>query len=427
MALYRRPGCKTWTMDFMFKGQRICEPTGMTSRTRAQKVLDNRRRGLEDGSAGIRKRKDPGLLSVAAKDWQETRKPKWAPRTAGIVDNALGHLLPVLGRLLLVDIEPQHVAKYQRARLAEGASNRTVNIEVSTLRQIMRKHGQWARIAPDVTMLAERQDAGHAISEAEESMLVLECGRSRSRILLPFVLLSLETGARYSTVRNLQWRNIDLLNRSITFGKDKTEAGTGRTIPLSPRAFAALEFWAGQFPERKPSHFVFPQESVGGAGTDETFGFTAGMIVSTDPSHPTGSIKTAWQSMKQRTRRHCPECRTGTIANQEKPETGFVCIECGFMTQELPKGLTGLRLHDLRHTFVSRRIAAGKPLPMIGKVVGWKPSTLARMAARYGHFSLDELRDCVDSRPAEAEMGNAFQGSRRFPRRSPGADETSVN
>jgi len=427
MALYKRPGCRTWIMDFMFHGQRICESTGMTSRTRAQKVCDNRRRGLEDGTAGIRKRKDPGLFATAADDWAQTRKSKWAPRTASIVDYALGHLRPVFGKMLLVDIEAHHVAKYQAQRRAAGASARTCNIEVGTLRQVMRKHGQWARLAPDVVMLKERDDAGRAISDEEEAMLTLECGRSRSRVLLPFVLTLLETGARFNTVRMLQWGNIDLLNRSVTFGKDKTEAGSGRTVPLSPKALAALQFWASQFPDRKPSHFVFPQETIGGAGTDEAFGFTEGMIVSTDTARPTGSIKTAWQAAKKRTRRHCPECGTGILADRVKPATGYECVNCGFMAVDLPAGLSGLRLHDLRHTFVSRKVAAGKPLPMIGKVVGWKPSTLARMAARYGHFTLEELRDCVDATPAAPEMFDGFQGSRRFPRQLNPSEKTSVN
>jgi hypothetical protein len=42
-------------------------------------------------------------------------------------------------------------------------------------------------------------------------------------------------------------------------------------------------------------------------------------------------------------------------------------------------------------------IAARVPLPIIGKIVGWSASTLAKMAARYGHFSVDEMRSAVDA------------------------------
>lgn len=397
MALYQPKGSKVWVMDFMFHGQRIRETTGMTSITRARQVYEKRRQSLKDGTAGIRRQQQPHLLSHAAEQWEQTRSLAWSPKMRSITKYSLAHLLPVLGKRLLVDIDARDISKYQTARLAEGASNRTVNIEVGTLRQIMRKYGAWARIQSDLKMLTERQDAGRAITAAEESMLLLECGRSRSRILHPFVVLSLETGARYNTIRTLQWGNVDLLARSLKFGKDKTASGTGRTIPLNDRAFETLKFWAQQFPDRQPSHYVFPFEQYGGSGTDETFGFTAGVTRSTDPMRPVGSIKTAWQTAKQRTRRHCPNCKTGTLADQEKPGTGFFCVDCAFVVSELPAGLTALRLHDLRHSAVSRMIAARVPLPIIAKVVGWSASTMAKMAARYGHFGIEELRSAVES------------------------------
>jgi len=82
------------------------------------------------------------------------------------------------------------------------------------------------------------------------------------------------------------------------------------------------------------------------------------------------------------TRRHCPECKTGILADKPKTQKGYICIECHFETLELPVGLIGVRFHDLRHTAVSRMIAARVPLPIIAKIVGWTASTMAKMAAR---------------------------------------------
>jgi DNA-binding MurR/RpiR family transcriptional regulator len=42
-------------------------------------------------------------------------------------------------------------------------------------------------------------------------------------------------------------------------------------------------------------------------------------------------------------------------------------------------------------------IDAGVPLAKVAKIVGWSPATMVRMAARYGHFSLEELRAAVDA------------------------------
>ena len=76
-------------------------------------------------------------------------------------------------------------------------------------------------------MLPERQDAGRALTAEEERTLLNECGQSRSRLLLPFVVLALETGSRFNTVRTLQWSNIDFANRCLKFGKDKTPSEQG--------------------------------------------------------------------------------------------------------------------------------------------------------------------------------------------------------
>jgi integrase len=55
------------------------------------------------------------------------------------------------------------------------------------------------------------------------------------------------------------------------------------------------------------------------------------------------------------------------------------------------------RFHDLRHTAVSRMLNAGIPIAKVAKIVGWSPATMVRMAARYGHFSLNDLRGAVES------------------------------
>lgn len=396
MSIYRPKGSRVWVMDFMFHSQRVRESTGMTSKTRAKEVFEKRKQSLRDGSAGIRRQARPDLLSTAAAEWQQVKQAKWSPKMASIVRYSIGHLLPVLGKKLLVDIEAREIAKYQTSRIAEGASNRTVNIEVGMLRQIMRKYDAWARIQADVTMLPERQDVGCALTPEQETMLLLECGRSVSGALLPFVALALETGARYNTIRTLQWGNIDFANRSLKFGKDKTAAGTGRTIPLNQRAVETLKFWAQQFPSRQPAHFVFPSERYGLHGSKGTFGGTV-QVYDYDAEKPVGTIQSAWKSAKRRTQRHCPNCKDGTLTDREKPSKGFVCESCRFELAELPAGLTRLRFHDLRHSAVSRMIAACIPIPIIAKIVGWSSGTMAKMAARYGHFGIEELRSAVES------------------------------
>jgi len=319
-------------------------------------------------------------------------------------ENSVSHLLPDFGKKLLMEVEAKHIGAYQEKRTQEGAAGRTVNIEVTTLRSILRRHQHWERVQDDVVMLEEREDVGRALTAEEESTLLLECGRSRSRLLLPFVVLALETGARFNTVRTLQWRRVDFAGTCLKWGKDKTPSGTGRIVPLNPRALEILKFWAQQFPDRRPDHYVFPFEKYGGAGKEDAFGFTAGgTAYMTDPTNPIGDIKESWESAKRRTQRHCLQCKNGIMVDKPRGDKGYVCLECHAQTQELPAGLVDVRFRDLRHTAVSRMIAARIPLPIIAKITGWSHSTIAEMARRYGHFEMEELRKAVaaiSTRPA---------------------------
>ena len=417
MSLYRPTGSRIYWMDFHFSGQRIRESTKMPSITRAKEVQAKRKQELRDGTAGIRKREAPKLLSLAAAEWMAAKK-KWSPGMSTIAAGAMKHLAPIFGKRLVVDIEARDVASYQQARLDEGASGRTINIEIGCLRAVLKRSGAWARIQPNVEMLPERQDAGHALTADEEAALLTECGKSRSRMLRPFVTLAIETAARYSTIRKLQWRNVNLEDRCLTFGKDKTSAGSDRTIPLTTRALETLSFWAELFPDRQPEHYVFPRERIGGSGEDEIFGFTEAAVYETDPTGPVGSIKKSWEAARARTRRHCPRCKSGRLA-EVKPATDYVCDACGWKVAELPRGLTSVRFHDLRHTGVSRMIAARIPLPIIAKIVGWKAGTLAKMAARYGHFSIEEMRSAMDSIGRAPEEISAW-----YPQKSPKSSDS---
>ena len=373
MSVFRYKGSKVWTMDFVFHAQRIRESTGTPSKNLAQKIEAKRRRELEEGTAGIRKHQQPRLFSVASEAWLDLKRATLAPRSVMIEKANLAHLLPEFGRKLVCDIESCDVAKYQRKRVDSGASPKTVNLEIGTLRAILKRSGQWARLQPDVKMLPTREDVGRAITPEEEAALLQASGKSRSRSLVPFVTLAIETGARFGVIRTLQWGSVDFENRCLRWGKDKTASGTGRIIPLNQRAMAALGFWATQFPAREPEHYVFPSERYGAAGdvfSPKAYGL--------DPTKPIGSIKEAWEAAK---------LRAGKILRDNSKDKDL---------KEPIKPLS-CRFHDLRHTAVSRMLNAGIPIAKVAKIAGWSTATMVRMAARYGHFTLDELRGAMDS------------------------------
>jgi integrase len=383
---------KVYWYEFRFQGMEIRESSKTRSITLAKKIMEKRRRDLEEGAAGLRSKPQARLLQFAAEDYLEIKKATLAESSLKIEKLNLSlHLLPVFGKRLVSDIEAQDISRYQQARLKEGAAPSSINLEISTLRAIMKRHGHWARVQPDVKMLPVRDDVGRALTNDEERALLQACSLSRSRCLLPFVTLALETGARFNVIRTLQWGNVDFTLRCLKFGKDKTKAGSGRVVPLSPRAYETLKFWASEFLDRKPEHYVFPHQLYGGGGKKDNFGFTGGMTYDLDVMRPFNELKEAWERAKLR----AAKILKGTIEDSKKEIKPLVC-----------------RFHDLRHTAVSRMVEAGVPMAKIAKIVGWSTSTMVVMVARYGHFTLDELRGAVETiTPKPAPMKPVDSGT----------------
>lgn len=358
MSLYKRGD--VWWYKFRFAGQVIRESTKSDSRTVARAAEHARRRELEQGFNRIERQRAARLFSIAAEEWLAAKKAHLAPRSVTIEKANLKHLNPFFGKMLLCDLRSEDVARYQAARLQEEASPKTVNLEIGTLRGVLRKNRLWFAIQPDVRMLRATDDAGRAISREEESALLAACQSSRSRSLYTSAVLALNTCMRYSELRLLRWAQIDFAGRTLTVGASKTEAGAGRVIPLNDRAFAVVSFWADSFPRREPSHYVFPSERYGLAQRkDKEKGVTRACVHGTDPTKPIGRWKEAWESAKK--------------------SAGVQC-----------------RFHDLRHTGCTRMLEGGIPFSVVAAIMGWSASTTVRMAKRYGHIGQAAQRRAVE-------------------------------
>ena len=365
-----------WWYEFSFAGSRIRESTRTSSKSLARQAELKRKRDLETGAGGL-KRREVRLFRVAAQDWLDLKRHGLAASTALIHEANLRHVLPYFGGMLTSDIEAKDIARYQQKRLEEKAAGATVNNEIGTVRAVLRRAGHWAALQPDVRMLPTRDDVGRCLNLKEEKALLEECRKSRSRALLPAVLVALNTGLRYGELVSLRWRQVDLDARTLTVGDSKTEAGAGRRVPLNDRAFAALSRWAARFPKRKPDHFVFPAERYGRPG-EKKLG-----VYDVDPTQPMGRLKEGWEAAKGRAKVSC-------------------------------------RWHDLRHTFCTRLLEKGHGFPLIAQVMGWSPATTVRMAKRYGHVSTETLRPVVGSLDALISEADS-------PQNPPQSAETEVS
>ena len=163
MSVYRpTKDSKVWWYDFVFEGQRVRESAKTRSKTVAKDAEKARRRELEESYNGIKRRDRAKLFSVAAEEWLVIKSLTLAASSQRIERDNLKHIRPHFERPLVTDIQAKDVSRYQKARSSEGASPKTINLEVGTLRAILRRHRVWADIQQDIRMLPTLDDVGHA-------------------------------------------------------------------------------------------------------------------------------------------------------------------------------------------------------------------------------------------------------------------------
>lgn len=127
-------------------------------------------------------------------------------------------------------------------------------------------------------------------------------------------------------------------------GKSKTEAGTGRVIPLNETALAALEAHAAwyirRFGECRPEWYVFP----------------AGKGQPNDPTRPVSTLRTAWTNVRDKAQ------------------------------------VVG-RWHDNRHTLVTELSESGAGDEVIMSIAG---HVSRAMLSRYSHVRMEAKRRALD-------------------------------
>jgi integrase len=287
---------------------------------------------------------------------------------------------------LVCDISHEDIAAYQTKRLNAGLSPRTVNIEVAALRVVLKAHRLWGPISDAVEMLRERKDVGRALSYKDEKVVIHAAGKSRSPALLPLLVLTIDSGLRAAEIRalrhkdlHLEWKSGVIESGSLTVSKSKTQAGTGRTIPLTRRACATLTLWLSRFPEANADSYVFPRYSAGVFGNGRT-----SHIHSVELDKPIGEWKRAW--------RHA--CSTTKLS---------------------------YRWHDLRHTFITR--LAERQEVSEQTIMSLAGHVSRSMLARYSHIRSQAKQAAIAA--LEDAAGRAISEARppqKSPQSEPGND-----
>jgi integrase len=361
--LYKRGN--VWWYEFTFGGLRVRESSGTDSKTIARQVQLKRRRDLELSVSGV-KRDRPLRFCEATKQWLATTT---ALSALGLryYRQYLRKLDAEFGNRLVSELTPVDVADLQRLRQEQGLSGRQINAEVGTLRALLRYHGQWSQISGRIRMLRQSAEAGRALSVDEARQLLAAIFGSRSAALYPFFLLSLDAGLRPSESRSLRrsnvrarWSGQNITEAEVFIGRSKTEAGTGRIVPLTRRAGDALASWILRFPDAGPDAYLFPFHRVAVAGNARQ-----PMIYDLQLDRPmsASSYKTAFETARRR--------------------SGVRC-----------------RFYDARHTFITR--LAENPVISEETIRQLAGHVSQRMLSRYAHIRAKARRDAIATLEPEA-------------------------
>lgn len=163
------------------------------------------------------------------------------------------------------------------------------------------------------------------ITQEEATRLVANCAQH----LAPLVIFLFGTGARLSEALYLQWSQVNLKERQVTF--PKTKNGEARSVPLPPKAFEAL----ANLPHRLGAVFLtnrgLPYQPNDDGG---------------------GQIKTAFKGA----------CRRA--------------------------GIHDFTPHKCRHSWATWHYAKNKDIGHLMELGGWKS---VEMAMRYAHVNVSHL------------------------------------
>ena len=130
------------------------------------------------------------------------------------------------GDVRLSAISRELIEGFQAKRRLEGASNRTVNMDVGVLRRVLKRFKHWHRLEDDVKMLTESGGApiGRVLTTEEQDRLfkIAEANPEWQHVYCAAVLAA-NTSMRGVEMKHVRRKDVDLTRRRSTFGRARTK------------------------------------------------------------------------------------------------------------------------------------------------------------------------------------------------------------
>ena len=280
------------------------------------------------------------------------------------------------GDLKLKRFTVEHLTEYQNARLDAGKAPKTINGELSVLRQLLKHAKLWYRFEDYEPIANTKPPVGKALTEEEQARL-FDVAQSRSDWLYAYTaaVLGAYCGMRSCEIKALQWKDVDLVAGVLDIRRSKTPAGW-RSPTLNSvcrQTLAQLRDKARLINATEPDHFVFPWH-----GREQKI----------DPTRAITSWRSAWRSIRNK------------AARDDEGEMIY-------------PGLQSIRFHDLRHTAVTTMAEKGLPEQTIMAQVGHVSpqmlktySHIRRQALNLAAAALEPSFLRTSTRTADAELIN---------------------
>jgi integrase len=348
MGVFKR-GDWYW-MDARVHGHRYREPLGTTD-WREAKRLERERVDQLQTKASV---PSAASLTYAAMDvsaaitaYADERRAQVSTRMRAYWLENARPLKTFFGDAKLRQIAPAQLAAYQNARTEAGRAPKTINGELSVLRQVLKRAKLWYRFDDDYTTLRNRKPpVGRALTAEEQSRL-FDVARTKPAWLFACVAatLSFYCGLRACEIKALRWQDVELANRLLHVRRSKTPAGW-RAPTLNATCLSVLQELhdtSNKLGFTQPTHFVFPWH---------------GRNKQLDPTKAMTSWRSAWRSLRR------------------------------------AAGLTEVRFHDGRHTAITTLAEKGLPDWVIQAQVG---HVAPEMMKTYSHIRRQALNQAADA------------------------------
>lgn len=320
-----------WWISFVYDGKRYRQSSGTANRKLAKNIEDKIKGDIVQGKWFERLPGEEKLFEEMMQKYlaEHASKKASARDFAGYAKT----LTLFFGGLIVADITPKAINQYKIKRREDGVKPATINRELAAMKKAFNlalKEWEWVRENPvmKVSMEVENNKRERWLKDDEEKRLLEAC----PGWLQELVVFALNTGMRLSEILELKWSEVDFSRMTVTVMRSKN--GQKRTIPLNETAFEML----------RAKSVIRP--------------------ITIEPVFPSQ----AWTMLS----RYNVSRAFRNVVGKAK--------------------IVDFHFHDLRHTFATRLVQAGKDLYKVQILLGHKT---AAMTQRYAHHYPESLRDAV--------------------------------